>query len=78
MLPVVIVPLVFTLVTDEFPSCTVLLASTIAPLPIAVALVRFPERTSALLPMAVFLDPYSLFSSAFLPMAVLLLPVVLA
>ena len=45
--PAVIVPLVFTLVTSEFPNCMELLTATLAPEPIAVALVKSPSETSA-------------------------------
>src|SRR5262249_12860328 len=66
-------------VTAVFPRRILLLASTMAPWPIAVALVRFgwSSDTSALNPMAVLLLPVLLLRSALSPLAVLLPPVVL-
>ena len=64
-------------VTAVFPRRILLLALTLAPLPIAVAFVRFPVDTSAPNPMAVLLLPVVLVKSAFHPLAVLKLPVVL-
>jgi hypothetical protein len=55
--PAVTVPLVFTLVTEAFPSWMVLLAATTALYPKAVALDKAPDPTSALYPSAVLLDP---------------------
>ena len=49
----------------------VLLAVTIAPLPIAVALVKSPELTSALAPIAVFPSPMEIESNAVIPKATL-------
>src|ERR1019366_1798731 len=66
-----------TWVIALLPNCIVLLALTIAPLPIAVALVRFAEATSAEKPRAVLFVPEILEVSAISPSAVLLLPVVL-
>ena len=63
--------------TEPFPSRILLLAVTMAPLPIAVALFRFPADTSAKAPMAVFCLPVVLLRSASDPLAVLPPPVVL-
>ena len=65
------VPLVFTLVTAVFPNCMVLLAATIAPLPMAVALLRLFAETSAAYPIAVLFKPVVFDESALLPIAVL-------
>src|SRR5215217_5698114 len=64
-------------VTAVFPRRILLLASTTAPEPIAVALVRSPAATLALTPMAVLLLPVVLLPSAKAPLAVLEPPVVL-
>ena len=64
-------------VTAVFPKRILLLALTLAPLPIAVALVRFPVDTLAENPMAVLLLPVVLLKSALRPLAVLAVPVVL-
>src|SRR5215510_2220662 len=64
-------------VTALFPRRILLLALTVAPLPIAVALVRFPEDKLALNPMAMLLLPVVLLTRALSPVAVLALPVVL-
>ena len=69
--PAVTDPLVLTLVTDVLPNCMVLLAVTIAPLPIAVALVKSPEPTSALAPIAVFPSPVVIESNAVVPIETL-------
>ena len=64
-------------VTPAFPRRILLLELTVAPLPIAVALVRFPADTSASNPMAVFWLPVVLLKSELTPLAVSKLPVVL-
>ncbi len=51
-------------VTASLPNRILLLASTMAPAPMAVALVRFPAATSASCPMAVLLLPVVLLRSA--------------
>ena len=64
-------------VTAVFTSRTLLLALTMAPLPIAVALVRFPADTSAWNPIAVSKLRTVLLPSAAIPLAVLAMPVLL-
>ena len=61
-------------VTAAFPRRILLLALTMAPVPIAVALVRFPADTLATNPMAVLLLPVVLLKSAPTPLAVLCCP----
>ena len=64
-------------VTWVFPRRILLLLLTMAPLPIAVALVRFVPDTLAPFPMAVLKPPVVLVDSALCPMAVLETPSVL-
>ena len=73
--PVVTEPLVLTFVTEVLPSWMVLLAATLAPEPIAVALVRLFDATSAAAPIAVLSPPVVFVSKAAEPSATLLLPV---
>ncbi len=56
------------------PSTKLLLVPTFALYPIAVALCRFPETTSAAKPIAVLLFPLVLLPKVFAPIAVLLSP----
>jgi len=58
-------------VTLAFPMRTLLLALTMAPAPMAVALIKLPEETSAPFPIAVLLVPPVLLKSAKAPLAVL-------
>ena len=64
-------PAVSTSVTASLPSLILLLASTIAPAPIAVALFKSPADTLATDPIAVLLLPVVLLTSALNPLAVL-------
>ncbi len=63
-------------VTASLPNRILLLASTTAWNPMAVALVKLPTETSALDPRAVLLLPMVFLRSASNPLAVLLAPVV--
>ena len=67
----VILALVFTSVTYVLPNCILLLESTIAPLPMAVALVNPSVATLAEKPIAVLLVPVILLFNAEFPRAVL-------
>ena len=74
----VIFPLVLTAVTPAFPSCILLLTSTIAPYPMAVELFIVPSDTSEPLPISVFCEPVLTDAPEDEPRPVLSFPVVLS